>query len=161
MKNNLNESIYHQVQIRPLDIGERDLARIFEQVRFDPRLMKVATEYVRDFSWNINPQIFNKCLKINKSPFAIKPALYAIIKNFSFPSAEVKLDFIKWYEKVAAGLKDPSPQLFYIGLYKIGSKSMEREVNKVIDSFKTFNLFSKDIPVNKAIPGTVKTKEIL
>jgi len=161
MNSNLNESLYHKVQMRPLEISEKDLARIFEQVRFDPRLMEVATEFIRDFWWSINPLIFNKCLKNNKSPYTVKPALFAIIRNCRFSSDEVKLEFIRWYEKVAAGIKDPNSQLFYIGLYKIGSKSMDREVNESIECFSHFNLFSKDLPFNKGKPGVVKTKEVL
>lgn len=161
MNKHLNESIYHAVQTRPLEVSERDLAKIFDQVRFDARLMEVATEFIRDYWWNINPSEFNRRLKLSKNPFAVKPAIYAVLKCCSFPSEDTKLKFMKWYEVVAQGIKDPSPQLFYFNIYPIGSKSLNAEVDEAIECFSKFNLFAKDLPFNKAIPKTVRTKEML
>lgn len=154
-------SIYYQIQNHPLEIGEKDLARIFDQVRFDPRLMEVATEFIRDFWWNLNPGMVNNKLKLSRFPYAIKPAILAIIKNSHFPSDEVFKVFLKWYGVVVSGIKNPNPQLFYIGLNAIGSKSMRREEDEALPYFTSFNLIAKDAPFNKGNSGSVKTKEIL
>jgi predicted XRE-type DNA-binding protein len=152
-------SIYYRIQNQPLEIGEKDLALIFDQVRFDPRLMEVATEFLRDYWWNMNPKILNQRLKKIKSPFAIKPAILAIIKNSTFLNEDVRQGFLTWHESVTAGIKNPNPQLFYIALNKIGSKSMRREEQESLPCFSTFNLLAKDLPFNKAHPGFVKGKE--
>jgi predicted XRE-type DNA-binding protein len=156
-----NSSIYYKVQNQALHIGEKDLARIFDRARFDPRLMEVATEFIRDFWWNINPTLLNRTLKNAKFPFAVKPAIAAILQNSAFPNKETYLLFLTWYEAVVAGIKNPRPQLFYIGLNKIGSKSMRWEEEEAIPCFTNYNLIAKDIPFNKGRPGVVKNREQL
>ncbi len=155
-----NSSLYYVIQNQALEIGEKDLARVFCRARFDPRLMEVATEFIRDFWWNVNPSIFNRCLKMTKSPEAIKPALRAILKNCQFPDDQTYQDFLFWYKVVVAGIKNPSPQLFYIGLSKIGSKSMALELDEAVDCFTNFNFIAKDIPFNKGRPGLVKSQAL-
>lgn len=158
---NGDSSIYYKIQNQSLQIGEKDLARIFDMARFDPRLMEVATEFVRDYWWNLNPVVLNKSLKNAKFPYAIKPAISAILKNSAFPGKETHSKFITWYEAVVAGIKNPAPQLFYIALNPIGSKSMRREEEEAIPCFTNFNLIAKDIPFNKGMPGIVKTKDLI
>lgn len=158
---NGDSSIYYKIQNQSLQIGERDLARIFDMARFDPRLMEVATEFVRDYWWNLNPSVLNKRLKNAKFPYAIKPAIAAILKNSAFLNEETHSKFIAWYEAVVTGIKNPSPQLFYIALNPIGSKSMRREEEEAIPCFTSFNLIAKDIPFNKGMPGVVKTKDLI
>lgn len=155
-------SIYFRIQNNPLEIGEKETASLFDECRLDPRLMEVMTEFIRDFWWNLNPSILNAALKRNRTQGAIKPSLLAIFKNCLFPNDETKKEFTHWYERVNVGLRTPkSPQLFYIGLNKIGSRSMNREVEEALPYFKKYNFFAKDPPFNKGIPGTVKIKSTL
>ncbi len=154
-------SIYYKLQNQALSLGEKDVARIFDMVRFDPRLMEVATEFIRDYWWNLNSAVLNKSLKNSKYPYSIRPTISAILKNSTFPNNNIRQQFIEWYESVVSGIKSPPLQLFYFGLSKIGSRSMEREQTEAIPCFLDFNLLAKDIPFNKGLPGTVKTKELL
>ncbi|NUN04892.1 MAG: hypothetical protein HUU57_03930 [Bdellovibrio sp.] len=156
-----DSSIYYKIQNHSLELSEKDIAHIFDMVRFDPRLMEVATELIRDFWWNMNPSFLNKHLRLSKFPYAIRPAISVILKNCEFPDAHTKTDFLKWYEVVVAGIKNPPVQLFYIGLAKIGSSLMRREESEAIPCFLDHNLLAKDIPFNKGMPGIVKTKEML
>lgn len=153
------ETLYFPIQNHSLEIGEKDLAHIFERVRFDPRLMEVATEFIRDFWWNLAPETLNHQMKLSKYPFAIKPAILAILRNCHFANPQLQQSFGDWANLVLRGIRDPAPQLFYIGLNKIGSKSMQREENEALACFTQHNLIAKDLPFNKGIPGFVKTKE--
>nr|BFD64956.1 hypothetical protein BdHM001_36370 [Bdellovibrio sp. HM001] len=151
-----HSSKYYRLQNLPMQIGERDLARIFNECRFDPRLMEVATEFVRDYWWNLDPKLLNRYLKRTRFPYAIKPAILAIIKHCEFRNEGTRASFLKWRESVVASIKNPSPQLFYIGVHAIGSRAMQAEVSESLPCFSEFNLFAKDLPFNKGNPKFVK-----
>lgn len=154
---------YFEVQSQPLNVTEKQLARIFDQVRFDPRLMEVATEHIRDFWWNIHPYLLNQELKKNRFPESIKPALSAIFEYCEFLDAETKSDFIAWFKVVASGLPSPNrPQLFYIGVVSaIGGKVLNREESESLTCFTQHNLFAKDRPFNKGLAKHLKSKQDL
>lgn len=156
-----NSSIYYLIQNQPLQVGERDLARIFDMARFDPRLMEVATEFVRDYWWNLNAAALNRSLKNAKYPYAIKPATAAVLRNSIFSDKKTRSEFVDWFEVVVGAIKNPLPQLFYIALNPIGSKSMRREESEAISCFTDFNLLAKDIPFNKGKPGIVKSRDFV
>ncbi len=153
------ETLYHPIQNNSFRIGEKDVAHIFARVRFDARLMEVTTEFLRDYWWNLDPQLLNHQMKLSKYPYTIKPSILAILRTCAFPNEKTKDDFFRWCQLVVRGIKDPSPQLFYIGLNKIGSKSMRREEDEALECFTEHHLIAKDLPFNKGFPGTVKTAE--
>lgn len=155
MDQNNKASIYHAIQTAPLKVTEAELALHLESARFDPRLYEVLTELMRDYWWNFDSSKVNEALKKNRSPYAIKPALSAIISQCSFSSEELKRVFEDWSAGCTKGIENPNPQLFYIALNKIGSPSMQREVDENQSYFSEFNLISKDSPFNKGFPGEV------
>jgi hypothetical protein len=152
-------SLYFQLQNHSLKISEKKLAKVFEKVRYDARLMEVATEFIRDFWWNLDPHLLNRRMQISKFPFAIKPAISAILNSCSFSDKIRRHKFTAWCQIASRGIKNPPPQLFYIGLNNIGSNSMRREETEALDCFSSHGLIAKDLPFNKGIPGSVKTRE--
>lgn len=152
--------IYFQIQQKPLSISEKEIAKLYDQSRFDPRLMEVLTEFIRDFWWLLNPEILNKFCKSAKYSFMVKASISAILEYSSLPETD-KSDFLNWVEKSTRGIKDPNPQFLYIAVTPLFSKAAQRESNEALNCFKRHNLFAKDLPFNKSIPGTVRSERNL
>lgn len=147
--------VYYNIQMRPLGLSERDVARALDKARFDPRLMEIMTEFIRDFWWVLDPLQLNKALKKSKSPFVIK-GVTSVIMDFSQMSKESRQEFIDWVYFCTRGIKDPNPQLLFVGVIPFG-KSIFRETEEALLSFLKHNLITKDLPFNKGNPGTLKT----
>ncbi|MEK6628137.1 MAG: helix-turn-helix domain-containing protein [Bdellovibrionota bacterium] len=147
--------VYFNIQMHPLELSERDVAKALDKARFDPRLMEIMTEFVRDFWWRLDPTKLNKALKKSKSPFVIK-GITSVIMDFSQMSKESRQEFIDWVYLCTRGIKDPNPQLLYVGVIPFG-KSLFRETAEALPSFFKHNLITKDLPFNKGKPGLLKT----
>lgn len=66
--------------------------------------------------------------------------------------------FAEWVRVSITGVKDPNPQLLYLGVHPLFSKSVERELKESLDCFKRHGLFAKDLPFNKGLPGKLKSE---
>ena len=148
---------YFKIQNKPLTISERDVAAVLDQSRFDPRLMEIITEFIRDFWWVMNPSELNKASKKSKHPFMIKVATTIILDMCEMTKCN-KEDFTKWYLVVNASIKDPAPQLLYCGIAPIFSNMMRDELEYAIPSALKHNIIVKDLPFNKGIPGVLKSE---
>ena len=148
--------IYHTVQIRPLTLSERDVAQLLEKSRFDPRLMEVMTEFIRDFWWNLSPVQLNKECKNQRSPFILK-GITSVILDECEATADIRLEFSKWMVLATRGIADARPQLLYVGLFPIGSRRMNLEIKAAVPGFRRHGLFSKDLPFNKEIPKSIRS----
>lgn len=153
-------TVYHLIQTKPAELSEKDFAFGLNRARLDPRLMEVITEALRDFWWNLDPEELNKQIKKTKNPFMLKAALSAILAYCRI-EPEDQNGFHKWVLLAIRGIKNPPPQLLYIGILPIGSKSMKLEVELALPCFKKMNLICKDIPFNKQIAGILRSEKNL
>lgn len=152
-----SSSQYFLIQESPLSISEKSLAIFIEASRFDPRLMEVVSEFIRDFWWNINPENLNKACKKQKSPYVLRGILSAIWDHCDSDLVTRK-DFSQWAKSATRSIDKASPQLVYIGLYPISSKMMTQVCENPEPSFFKHGLILGDLPFNKGIPGTIKSK---
>jgi hypothetical protein len=146
--------LYHGIQNDPLRFSEKEISEHFDRARLDPRLMEVLTEFLRDFWWHLNPAVFNRQLKKRKYPYVAK-AVLSVIWDHCEISDEVRKSFSDWTEQALRGIRDPRPQLLYLGLYSVGSRQILREIHEGVDSFRRHHLFAKDLPFNKGLPKRV------
>ena len=157
---NSRGEVYNRFQMYPLTVSEKEVAVSLSQARFDPRLMEILTEYIRDFWWTLHPVELNKFCKKNKSPFMIK-AVTAILLDYCKTTFENRADFSKWMIQAIRGIKDPAPQLLYVGIIPVGSKMMKEEVERALPTLFRHNLIVKDLPFNKDLPGELKSESNL
>lgn len=150
-------NLYNFLQQQPLSVSERDLVQALDFGRMDPRLMEITTEFIRDFWWNLNPSLVNKFAKSAKYPFMIK-APTSVIIDYCEANKIDKIQFINWVKIATIAIKDPMPQLLYIGVLPVGSSMIADELKMCISSFRKHGLISKDLPFNKGIPGTLKSR---
>lgn len=150
--------IYTQLQGLPFSVGEKDLVQYLDLARLDPRLMEVCTEFLRDFWYLLDPALLNKRAKSARHPFMIKAALVLIHHYCSSENEHSKEDFTKWMSTVLRGLKDPPPQLLYVGTIPIASKLMTRTLEQALPELLKHNLIEKDLPFNKGQPKSIKDK---
>lgn len=141
--------------MNPLSLSERDVAQALDKSRFDPRLMEIMTEFIRDYWWALGPSQLNKLVKKSKSPFVIK-GITSVILDLCQMHPQERLQFADWVYYSTRGIKDPNPQLLYIGVIPFG-QSLLRETKEALPSFLKHNLITKDLPFNKGKPGTLKT----
>ena len=77
---------YYKIQMQPLSISESNVAQAFDQSRFDPRLMEIMTEFIRDFWWCLNPQELNKMCKKANHQFMFKASISVILDSCKISS---------------------------------------------------------------------------
>jgi len=163
MNNFLNDTrgnVYYKIQNQPLSLSEREIVFSFDQARLDPRLMEVLVEFIRDYWWSMDSARFNSAVKNARFPFMAKAAAICVW-NFCEASESAKNDFRSWMQISLRGIKNPNPQLLYIGLYRVGSKTMMREVQEAIPCLFKMGLIAKDLPFNKSVPGTIKEQSTM
>jgi|GEM_PF-2080307 len=149
--------IYNYIQIYPLALSERDVAQALDKSRFDPRLMEIMAEFIRDFWWRLNSMQLNKVLKKSKSPYVIK-GITSVILDLCEMKQPDRVKFSQWVYFCTRGIKDPRPQLLYIGVIPFG-KSLLLETTEAVPAFLKHQLITKDLPFNKAKPCHLKTSE--
>jgi hypothetical protein len=150
-------TIYYTIQMHPLSLSERDVASAFEQARFDPRLMEIITEFIRDFWWAIDPVLLNKACKKEKSPFMVK-AVTSVILDQCEIDIEDHRKFASWVQYASRGIRDPSPQLLYVGVVPVASRMVQDEITNALPCFRKHGLIAKDLPFNKGRPGILKSE---
>lgn len=123
----------------------------------DARLYEVMTEFVRDFWWALEPQILNKELKKQQNGFLIKTIIASIFDYCEIEDA-IRDEFSKWATFASRGVKDlATPELLYQDI-KIGGKYEKRVIENTLPSFKRHNLYFSDIPFNKELPRSVRSR---
>lgn len=147
--------VYNKFHTHPLTVSEKEVAASLSQARFDPRLMEILTEHIRDFWWNLHPVELNKFCKKTKSPFVIK-AVTVVLLEYCKTTLKTRADFSKWMIQAIRGIKDPAPQLLYVGIIPVGSRMMKEEVEAALPALFRHNLIVKDLPFNKSVPGEIK-----
>ena len=152
------DSAYGHFQGTPMLVSEKELSFALDKARFDPRLMEVCTEHIRDFWWNMDPEILNDSCKTKKYPFMIKVAT-TLIASYCKSDKKILSDFKKWTELTCQNIDNPPPQLLYIGELKIASKAMSRELNEAIPEVFKLGLIVRDLPFNKQDPKRICTRE--
>ncbi|MFP5520385.1 MAG: hypothetical protein ACLGGX_10810 [Bdellovibrionia bacterium] len=152
--------LIYTFQNLPLSISERTLAIALDKCRNDPRLMEVCTEFVRDFWWNLQPKILNSFIKRAKHPFMIRAVTTVILDHCQLP-IESKKQFLDWVTISCRAISLPPPQLLYVGIIPVASKSMQNEIESALPSFRKCNLISKDLPFNKGQTGSIKSANTL
>lgn len=150
-------TVYYNIQMQPLSLSEREVAQAFDQSRFDPRLMEIMTEFIRDFWWAIDPIETNKACKKAQSPFMLKAATSIILDHCEMSKEDRHL-FSDWLSLAIRGLKDPAPQLLYVGVIPVASSLIQEEIKRALPSLFKHNLIAKDLPFNKGKPGSLKTE---
>ncbi len=150
-------TVYYNIQMHPLSLSEREVAQGFDQSRFDPRLMEIMTEFIRDFWWSIDPTETNKACKKSRSPFMLKTAT-SVILDFCEMTKNDRLLFSDWVKLASRGLQDPAPQLLFVGVIPVASNLIQDEIKGALPSFLKHNLIAKDLPFNKGKPGALKTE---
>ncbi|HEY8269255.1 MAG TPA: hypothetical protein VIG33_00080 [Pseudobdellovibrionaceae bacterium] len=153
----MKHAIYFKIQHHPLTLSEKEVAKALELARFDPRLMELMAEHIRDFWWTLEPEDLNRASRKMKSPFVIK-ALTSVILDRCTMTKEDHADFSQWVWFATRGIKDPPPQFLFIGLTPVGSKSAFNQIKEALPSFFRHNLIAKDLPFNKGNPGSLKTE---
>jgi hypothetical protein len=154
----MRDAIYFKIQHQPLELSEKDVAKALEQARFDPRLMEIMTEHLRDFWWALDPEDLNTACRKMKSPFVIK-ALTSLILEVCTMTREERAPFSQWVWLSTRGIKDPPPQFLFIGLTPVGSKTAFNQLAEALPSFFKHQLIAKDLPFNKGNPGSLKTEK--
>ncbi|MGZ3806412.1 MAG: XRE family transcriptional regulator [Pseudobdellovibrionaceae bacterium] len=154
----MKDAVYYSIQHHPLALSEKEVLRFLEQARFDPRLMEIMTEYLRDFWWTLSPEELNNSARKMKSPFILKVLTSVILDKCSMTKEE-RSDFGQWVWQATRGIKDPPPQFLYIGQFPVASKTAYLQIEEALPSFFKHNLIAKDLPFNKGIPGSLKTEK--
>lgn len=151
------DEVYHLVQRHPLNVSRREIVQLFDLARMDPRLMEIMTEFLRDFWWTLDPQELNQAARKARFPFMMKAALILILENCKIDITN-KSDFFAWFQKAIRGIKDPAPQLLYVGVFPIGSKALRDQVDHALPELFKHNIILKDLPFNKGKPGILKSR---
>lgn len=123
----------------------------------DARLYEVMTEFVRDFWWALEPQVLNKEIKKQHNGFLIKTIITSIFHYCKIEN-NVRHEFSTWSTFAARGVRElATPELLYTNIKKNG-KYEKRIIANTLPSFKQHNLYFADIPFNKGLPKSVKSK---
>jgi hypothetical protein len=152
------DKIYYHVQLNPLNLSIREIVQLFDRSRMDPRLMEIMTEFLRDFWWTLDPTLLNRAARKAKFSFMIKAALILILHHCQILESD-KQDFVNWFQQAIRGIKNPAQQLMYVGVFPIGSRALENEVNEALPVLFKHHIILKDLPFNKGQPGLLKSEK--
>lgn len=157
LSKNRRFSLYLELKRHPLVFSEKDLSLFIQNSRLDPRLAESVTEHLRDYWWKYDPRSLNKKLKRQPWPAAVKPMLFQLLESCK-GSRKTKIAFGQWAAEVLQGLPNSdSPALYFISSLEPRSRSLDREVNESLESFRKAGYFAKDLLFNKGQAGFIKS----
>ena len=123
-----------------------------EMVRYDPRLLSILIIYLIEHWQELNP------LHLRKACFQIKtPQVVGVLKEFILEYSQ-GLELKYFLEYVVKGLRPVSPQLFFIGLFSIGSHKHELMAQRSLKQYLKWGFLGRERPlvnlVSKQAVGT-------
>lgn len=123
-----------------------------EMLRYDPRLLSILIIYFTDHWKELNPHHLRQHSLLMKTPQAIGVLKEFILENSSDLELKYFLDYL------TRGLKPVSPQLFFIGLFSVGSLKHEEMAQKSLKQYLQWGFLGRERPiVNLSSKQTVGT----
>jgi hypothetical protein len=132
-----------------------DLALFSQWARLEPTMAELVTEHLRDNWRSINPKELNRSLQSQPWPSTIPAMLEQITEMCSFTNEQCKDEFTSWATETSLGIQPARKELFFIGLWVPGGKTMRREHEENRANFKKWGYFCFGIFFNKQNPKTV------
>jgi hypothetical protein len=149
---------YNLLQHKKDDVLERDLARISQLCRFDPRLAEILTEFLRDNWFRFNPKKINRDLKKYLYPSAIGPSIEQIVEMCE-SEEDVKAEFSVWSSLLMKGIKPEMDQLYFINIFSPFGKHRIIEALESQKSFRRWGYYSTAVMFNKQNPKKLAAPE--
>lgn len=121
-----------------------------EMLRYDPRLLSILIIYFLNHWKELNPILLREGLLSLKTPQVL-----GVLREFIFNyTHDEELKY--FFDYITRGLKPVSPQLFFIGLFSIGSKRHEFMARKSLKQYQKWGFLGMERPV-----VNVMTKEAI
>ena len=127
----------------------------FEMLRYDPRLLTILMIYFLNHWTELNPLILRSL--ILKIEF---PQVVGVVKEFLTDySSDMEIKY--FFEYLSKGLKPVQPQLFFMGLYAVGSERQVRIAQKSLKQYSRWGFLGIERPqVNLSPKETVGSYDI-
>ncbi len=122
---------------------EKLLVLAILQSRYEPQLMAILVDFFCKSSVLWNPLSFKTLLKQTE---ALHIAAVIGQMLMELPASEETKDFFRF---LMVGVKPISTQLFYRGIYPLGSKKMEEVVSRPLWAFKKWGFLAANPPLLK------------
>ncbi len=117
------------------------------QTRYDPRLMAILVDLFRTPQTNLHPIQFKERLReVEALP------IVAVLGEFVLEAA-VPVQVKEFFRFLTSGVRPVPTQLFYRGIYPLGSKKMEEAAIKPLWGFKKWGFLAADPPLLKEDAG--------
>ena len=140
-----------QVLLYSGPVTGRTLVRYSQWVRLDPRWGEVMVEHIGRHYRQYPVTSLNTPLKSVVWPQAFGVLLNHVPFYFKKQGLNKRMEpFKKWSGQVMKGIPPARGELFFIGLYGVGTKMALREVSQAILAYKTWGYFGRDLMINKA-----------
>ena len=112
-----------------------------EMLRYDPRLLSILIIYFLNHWKELNPMMLREGLLSLKAPQVL-----GVLKEFIFNYTQD--DELKYFlEYITRGIKPVSPQLFFIGLFSVGSQRHELTSQKSLKQYMRWGFLGRERPV--------------
>lgn len=123
-----------------------------EMMRYDPRLLSILIIYFIEHWKDVNPLHLRQHLTQMKTPQGV-----GVLGEFILEySSDVELKY--FFDYLTKGLKPVSPQLFFIGLFAIGSSKHELMAQRSLKQYLKWGFLGRERPlvnlVSKEAIGT-------
>lgn len=129
----------------------RKLVHYSQWVRLDPRWGEIMVAHIgnhyhqypaSDLNTHLKSVVWPQVLGVllNHVPFYLKKqSLNKCLESFQ-----------QWSKQVMKGIPPAKGELFFIGLYGVGSKMALREALLALPAYKNWGYFGRDLMINKA-----------
>ena len=112
-----------------------------DMLRYDPRLLTILIIYFKNHWKDLNPIKLRAFL-----PKMKHPQVFGVIKEFlSEDVSDRELGF--FFEYIVKGLKPVEPQLFFVGVFQIGSKKHPLTAQKSLRQYSKWGFLSMERPI--------------
>ena len=129
-------------------ISCRTLSLYAQWSRLDPRLGELVIKYVSRYWRKFHPIELNSCLQKE-----VWPAVFGVLlEHISFYYEQKKIElthFHKWSECVLHNVQPASGEIFFIYLYRPGSRLMYEEALYNLKIYKKWGYLASDLMFNK------------
>ena len=114
---------------------------------FDPRLMEIWIAHVAKNWSRINPVIGNSQIQNSIEPATFGPLLETV---FILINKNEKKIFKNWMKTLLTNIKPlKTYKLFFIGLDRLGSKNIEKDMLFSLGIYKKWGYYCREIAINK------------
>lgn len=112
-----------------------------EMVRYDPRLLSILIIYFVEHWKGINPFQLRQCCLQMKAPQVV-----GVLKEFILEYTQ-DLELKYFLDYLTKGLRPVSPQLFFIGLFAIGSSKHELMAQRSLKQYLRWGFLGRERPL--------------